>query len=246
MGRSGTTNTLRVLNAHPSVALNGEIPLSILKHFFTFLDGVDKTYGERGKLSEGWQSRKSEYMLDSFGAMSKGGTGNARKHNSADFRGHKSPRLETMFEKYEQHFGKRGPLPRYFYCARNPFDCWRSYREMPWTSYMRAEEFLEDYVASFARLKVMQEHVEGRVTVVNLDELKKAPDVFEFYEEKLFAPLGIEMPGSTMNRIEKAQEDKTPSTASKLPDEDKTTIANYPGIAEILATHFPAAISASR
>ena len=38
MGRSGTTNALRILNMHPSVMLNGEIPLSILKHFFALLD----------------------------------------------------------------------------------------------------------------------------------------------------------------------------------------------------------------
>jgi hypothetical protein len=79
MGRSGTTNALRVLNTHPSVMLNGEISLSVLKNFFALIDGVDRSYGTKDKTSAGWSTRKAEYMFESFGYLAKGGRGRQTK-----------------------------------------------------------------------------------------------------------------------------------------------------------------------
>jgi len=241
MGRSGTTNALRVLNTHPSVALNGEIPLSVMKQLFAFIEGVDRAYA-KDRRGEGWSERKREYLFDSLGPLSKSGPSQANKFNTAKFRGHKSPKLEGLFEKYELHFGSIGSLPRYFYCARNPFDCWRSYTEVTWANYADVGEFLEDYVASFARLRQMQEIAADRVAILNLDALKAAPDKLRYYRENIFSPLGLDMPESTISRIEKRDESSKPASAGEWNKADRSSIANYPGVAQILAAHFPNAI----
>lgn len=245
MGRSGTTNALRILNTHPSVALNSEIPLNVLRHFFALLDSLDRSYGNKDHLSDGWHERKAEYMFDSFGYLSKAGRGRLKKVRSAKFRGHKSPRLESLVDKYEAHFNGLGLMPRYFYCARNPFDCWRSYRAMPWSGYNRAEEFLKDYVESFSRLKQMQNVAAERVFVINLGELIDSPDILAFYREKFFSPLGLDMSDQTVSRIEKIQEERETTDLPDLSREDRNEILSYPGVAELIETRFPRAMSAS-
>ncbi|HVU22107.1 MAG TPA: sulfotransferase, partial [Rhizomicrobium sp.] len=69
MGRSGTTNALRILNMHPSVMLNGEIPLSILKHFFALLDSTENSYSDPDR-QRVWRENKAQYIFESFGYLS--------------------------------------------------------------------------------------------------------------------------------------------------------------------------------
>jgi hypothetical protein len=239
MGRSGTTNALRVLNTHPSVMLNGEISLSVLNQFFALLDGVERSYAEKDDTLEGWRKRKIDYMFESFGYLSKGGRGQLKKLPAARFRGHKTPRLETLFEKYEAHFRGSGYPPRYIYCARNPFDCWRSYKATSWNRHDGVTEFLAQYMASFERLKVMQEHADGRVFVLKLDDLIAASDAAEWYRDRLFTPLGLDMPERTRSRIREFDEEKrTSSSAPALSSEEKKAITQYPGLETLIETMF--------
>lgn len=246
MGRSGTTNALRILNTHSSVMLNGEIALNVLMRFFDLLDATDQSYGTKEHISEDWNARKAEYIFESFGYLSKSGRGRYDNATGARFRGHKTPRLETIFEKYESHLSGCGPAPRYFYCMRNPFDCWRSYRTMPWTGYSEVEDFLQGYLESFERLEQMQKKLDERLILLNLDALKKTPDIFEFYNKNIFTPLGLDMPERTVKRITKIMGDRKPSSTPELSAQDREVIASEPGIANVLETYFPNSISASR
>jgi Sulfotransferase family len=245
MPRSGTTNALQVLNTHPSVMLNSEIPLSILKHFFALLDTTENSYSEPER-KQVWRENKAQYMFDSFGYLAKGGRGRLEKAQGAKFRGHKSPRLETLFERYESHFGEIGPAPFYFYCARNPFDCWRSHRSMSWSTYETAQEFLRHYKTSFVKLQQMRETAGARVFVLNLDDLKGASDALTFYRENIFAPLGLDLPERTEKRIMKVMDKRESSAAPVLEKDEKDAIAREPGVAELLETYFPKSMSASR
>lgn len=242
MGRSGTTNALRIVNAHPQVMLNGEIPLSIQKHLFSLLDGVDRSYSGEDGLQERWSERKADYIFESFGYLSKGGRGRLVKIPEARYRGHKTPRLETLFDQYEQHFGAMGLPPRYLYCARNPFDCWRSHKAMTWNRYKTAEQFLVHYAQSFENLRRMQDRANGRVWVVNLDELKAAPDAIAWYGEKIFAPLGLDLPESINRRVDKMSKEKEASSAPPLGNEERAAIAAHPEIPAILKGMFPATV----
>jgi hypothetical protein len=240
MGRSGTTNALRVANAHPLVMMTGEIPLSLLKEFFATLDAADRVYSDK---REGWFDRKADYMFESFHYLSKDASDRRRdRRDTALFRGHKMPKLEVMFDRYEEHFASAGLTPRYFYCARNPFDCWRSYRATTWTAYKDAEAFLAHYTRSFEQLDYMRGKVGERIMVLNLDELVATGDNSAFYRDRLFAPLGLDFPEETAWRIEKMEakmtDKKRRGRGPALTDEDRAVIEAHPGIAELNETMF--------
>ena len=235
MGRSGTTNALQVANTHPSVLMTGEVPLTLLKEFFLTLDAADRVHTEK---HEGWFERKADYMFESFGYLAKGGRGRRQdRRDTALFRGHKTPRLESLFDQYEEHFASAGLTPRYFYCARNPFDCWRSYKATTWNGYRGVKDFLPQYVNSFERLDYMRDKAGERIMVLNLDELIAMGDNCAFYRDRLFAPLGLDFPEATAWRIEKMEGKKTDKKrrgrGPALSDEDRAAIEAYPGVAAL-------------
>ncbi len=171
---------------------------------------------KRTRPSKAWRARKVDYMFDSFGYLSKGGRGQLKKIPDARFRGHKTPRAENLFDRYEAHFHATGLQPRYFYCARNPFDCWRSYKQASWNSHERVESFIAQYMESFAQLAEMQRRAGERVIVLNLDDLIAAPEPMAWYREHIFAPLGLDTPNGTIQRIGKFEAAKGASGKSDL------------------------------
>lgn len=238
MGRSGTTNALRVASAHPDVMLNGEIALPVLKQFLTLIETLERSYSKKDAMRDGWYERKADYLFSSFGYLAKGGRGKLERGSTARFRGHKAPRLETLFDSYEQHFASVKLEPRYFYCARNAFDCWRSYRSMSWNGYQDVTEFLEHYMASYETLKRMQGAAGDRVFVLNLDELKASGDPIAFYRAKLFGRLGLEMPERVERKIAKFVELKKPGSHEALSDADRNAIAAHPGMRALYGEMF--------
>ncbi|HWA91720.1 MAG TPA: sulfotransferase [Rhizomicrobium sp.] len=240
MGRSGTTNALRVASAHPEIMLNGEISLAVVKQFFALLEQLERSYGKRDAMRDGWFERKADYIFSSFGYLAKGGRGKLERGSTARFRGHKAPRLETMFDSYEAHFASVGLKPRYFYCARNAFDCWRSYRNQNWNSYDAVGRFLEHYMASFETLKRIRAEVPDRVFVLNLDELKASGDPVGFYRTRLFAPLGLELPERVARKIGNFAELKKPAEHAPLDSADDRAIADYPGMRALYGEMFSA------
>jgi hypothetical protein len=235
MGRSGTTNAQRVANSHPDVMLNGEISLSVLKQFLTLLDTADRA---QRAAREAWLARKADYIFESFGYLSKDGRGKLHRRAGARYMGHKTPRLESLFDEYEAHFGSAGLKPRYFYCARNPFDCWRSYRAAEWNRY-DVQGFLAHYGKSFERLDEIKARVPGRIGVLNLDELIAMGDPVAFYREKLFEPLGLDMPERVVERVRSLSSKRT--SGERPPEigaDDRRAIEAYPGIARIHAAMF--------
>jgi hypothetical protein len=228
MGRSGTTNALRVANAHPSVMMNGEIPLPILKQFLATLDAADRAHTDT---REGWLARKADYMFESFGYLSKGGRGKLHRRATATHMGHKTPRLESLFDEYEAHFASVGLAPRYVYCARNPFDCWRSHKATSWNRY-DVTAFLAHYTASFERLSHVRSQAGSRVFVLNLDELIATDDKIAFYRDRFFASLGLDMPERAIQRIRNFSA-KSGASPPELGAEERIAIEAYPGIAAL-------------
>lgn len=245
MARSGTTNALRVLNAHPEVMLNGEISLAVLKHFFALLDGVERSYAEKDEVLAAWHARKADYILESFGYLSKGGRGQLKKIPNARFRGHKTPRAESLFDRYEAHFRAARLEPRYFYCARNPFDCWRSHKEMAWNSHETVESFIVQYAESFSQLAQMRRRAPERVFVLNLAGLTAAANPIAWYRESIFAPLGLELPEIAERRIRKMEETRPAAKDAKLSREEERAIGGHPVIAALIEEMFPAGTTAS-
>ncbi len=239
MGRSGTTNALRVLNAHPDVMLNGEIPLSVMKQFFVLLDSAGRSYAGDDAACDGWRARKLDYAFESLGYLSKGGRGQLRKIDGARFRGHKLPRGESLFDRYEAHFGGGANQPRYFYCARNPFDCWRSYKAMAWNNHETAASFAAQYLESFMQLAHMQLRAEGRVFVLNLDALIAAPNALDWHRANIFAPLDLDLPDAAAKRIGTFVRAEKSGEIPALAADEKKSIAAQPGMSAVIETMFP-------
>jgi hypothetical protein len=218
--------------------LNGEISLAVLKQFLNLLDTLERSMSKKDALRDGWYERKADYIFSSFGYLAKGGRGRLDRASTARFRGHKSPQLESLFEPYEKHFTSVGMAPLYFYCARNAFDCWRSYRAMPWNGYDDVGQFLKHYMISFETLARMQDAAPGRVFVLNLDELKASADPIAFYRDKLFGRLGLTMPERVARRIANLAEQKRPSAHDALSEADRRTIAGHRGMRALYREKF--------
>jgi hypothetical protein len=244
MGRSGTTNAMRVASAHPEIMLNGEIQLSVIKQFLALLEALEHSYGKRAAMNDGWFERKADYMFSSFGFLAKRGRGKLERGSMARFRGHKAPRLETLFDSYEAHFASVGMQPRYFYCARNAFDCWRSYRGQSWNAYETVGDFLHHYMASFETLERMQAAAPGRVIVLNLDEMKASGDATQFYRERMFAALGLDLPERVARKIATfAQMKKQTAGPAPIGDGDRSAIAGHPGMRALHGAFFAPYVS---
>jgi len=220
--------------------LNGEVPLSVLKQFFALLEATDRYCTDNQGTAEAWNSRKAEYMVESFGYLAKSGRGRLEKGQRARFRGHKTPRLESLFSSYEAHFQSVGLKPHYFYCARNPFDCWRSTKVFSWSTARNLEEFLKHYTTSFETLRHMQQTAGERVSVLKLDELIAEADPLAWYREKIFARLNLDMPEKATKRLEKLNADRKKSDAPGITADERKIIAAYPGIASLMDTLFAA------
>jgi hypothetical protein len=229
MGRSGTTNALHVLNAHPAVLLSGEVSLAVLKQFLGLLDTLERSYNTREATLDGWFARKGDYMLESFGYLAKGGRGKLHKRINAQYMGHKTPRLETLFDEYEKHFAAAQMTPRWFYCVRNPFDCWRSYKATSWSSYENVGQFLAQYLQSLEKLRAMQEAAAGRVFVLDLDALKAVQDKLAFYRARMFEPLGLAMPERMQRRLGNISAQKEAAAGpAALSGDDRRQIEDHP------------------
>ncbi|MBV9993554.1 MAG: sulfotransferase [Alphaproteobacteria bacterium] len=239
MGRSGTTNALRVLNTHPEIMLDGEISLSILSKLMALLEAADRSFEKNEARNDGWLARKSEYIYSSFGHLAKAGPGRPRKRSRARFLGHKSPQLENLFDQYEAQFATVGAAPRYVYCARNAFDCWTSYKTMPWNPYKSVGAFLNHYAASYAALDRMLERAPGRVSVMNLDALIASRDPIAFYRATLFEPLGLNLPARSIEAIADIHSAKERTSAARdLDAAERAAIENHPAVRERHAAMF--------
>ena len=238
MGRSGTTNALRVASAHPQVMLNGEIALPVLKQFLALIDALERSMSRKDAMRDGWYERKADYIFSSFGYLAKGGRGKLERGSVARFRGHKSPRLETLFDSYEAHFASVKMKPRWFYCARNAFDCWRSYRSQSWNGYDDVGQFLKHYMASYEMLKRIQDAAADRVFVLNLDELKACGDPVGYYRDKLFGRLGLDLPERVERKIARFAELKKPASHEALSDADRKAIAGHSGMRALYGEMF--------
>jgi hypothetical protein len=150
-----------------------------------------------------------------------------------------------LFERYETHFAFTGLAPRYFYCARNPFDCWRSYGTTEWNGYKTVQEFLAHYMESFGHWQNMQRRAEGRVHLLKLDDLIAATEPLAWYRRNIFDPLELEIPEPAARRITKLADDIGPKVPSKALDPaDRRAIADHPGVAALVEELFPNSVAA--
>lgn len=234
MGRSGTRMCANILNNSSLVELQGEIGGPAGTRLVTWL--------EAARLQRRNDNHAETYNL-ARAAFRLGNRGDGRERPGVLWFGHKTPRHERHFRRYEVIFDDPDNRPIYVYCFRNPFDVWRSYRAMPWNKFRTVEDFLKAWLRSVRMYEIMAEAAPGRVIVFNLDEMLRAGDWSAYLTPRLFEPLQI--PASSFSRpVQKLSNsnsalNKTGARPEPISDADRLVIAGHPEARRVIARHFP-------
>ena len=172
-----------------------------------------------------------------------GSAGRPLVRDNAVWFGHKTPRHERHFKRYEAIFDDPDNRAIYVYCLRNPFDVWRSYRAMPWNKFKTVDEFLGAWLRSVRMYHAMAAKAPGRVLMFNLDAMLRAPDWMVYLRPTIFGPLEIH-PDSFRRPLNglgntNSAERKHGAKPEPLSDHDRKVIASHPETRRIIETYFP-------
>lgn len=234
MGRSGTRMCANILSNSDAVELQGEIGDPAAARMIDWLEAI--------RHQRGPDDRARVYGLAR--ATFKGAaSGRLIERPQARWFGHKTPRHERYFARYEAVFDDPARPAHYVYCLRNPFHTWRSYRVMPWNGFKDVRAFLDAWVRSVQMYEAMRGAAPGRVLAFNLDDMIRAPDRTDWLKPNLLDPLEIS-DGSFRKPLETLRNSN--SAAAKLgaePDEpppaDMARIAANRAAMEKVRLYFP-------
>jgi len=187
--RSGTWMCAHLLANSPEVELQGEMPRG--DEVLAFLEGMKAHYaGQPADRRARWEAKAHELAFDVFAGVS--ATASARRPG-ARYAGHKTPRHERWFDRYEALFDHPAARPRHVYCLRNPWAVWRSHRVMPWNRLERVEDFIRAWTGSVGCWERMHDRAGERALLFRLDEMTADPaQAGAVVERTLLAPLGLD------------------------------------------------------
>lgn len=234
MGRSGTRMCANILGNSSLVELQGEIGGPVGTKLVAWLEAVRSQ-----KRADGHQCL---YRL-ARAAFRDSSPGRPLDRPAARWFGHKTPRHERHFDRYERIFDQADRQAMYVYCLRNPFHVWRSYRAMPWNKFKDVDSFLAAWVKSVQIFERMRTEAPGRVLLFNLDDMLRAPDRLEWLRPTLLDPLAISpttfrRPVETLENSNSAAR-KVGAPPAELPPADQARIASDPEAARIVRAYFP-------
>lgn len=241
MGRSGTRYFADILSSHPSVLLHGEIPHSATAKFFSLLDVLDKEHSRDKARERKWKERKGGFIFDAFSGMAMGGGG---ERSGYIYVGHKTPRSEKFFTLYERHFSSTGMTPLFFYCIRNPFDVWASYKNMPWNTFSGVGDFIDAYVNSYAQYERSVDVAKGRVQLLNLDAYTRDDAPSEFLKKYVFSHLDLNVDdrfieGLLSKENRNSSENFLGRGVADNPVQECREIESNAGMVRVVNKHFP-------
>lgn len=234
MGRSGTRMCANILNNSEDVELQGEIGGPAGTRLLAWLEALHSQRREEDPEAAYARARA---------AFRIGASGASVDRPDARWFGHKTPRHERHFRRYETLFSDPENRPVYVYCIRNPFDVWRSYQAMPWNKFETVTAFLPAWIRSVHLYEGMRGAAESRVHLFNLDRMLAAPDWMTYLGPELFEPLDISpqtfrQPVQSLRNTNSAER-----KAGKIPDPiseaDRGAIAGHPEVRRIASEHFP-------
>ena len=234
MGRSGTRMCANILNNSQAVELQGEIGGPAGTKMMAWLEAI--------RLQRGDADHERMYRL-ARSAFRDSAASRPLERPEARWFGHKTPRHERHFRRYEVVFSDPACPAHYVYCLRNPFHVWRSYRAMPWNKFKDVRAFLEAWNRSVHMYENMLQVAPGRVLTFNLDEMIRAADRMEWLRPNLLEPLGVSE--ATFRKPVEALRNSN-SAANKLgmeptdpPATDMAQIAADRAAADAVRAYFP-------
>ena len=234
MGRSGTRMCANILNNSRDVELQGEIGGAVGSKMMAWLASVATQK----------QPPEPVRMYGLARAAFRDSTPSRPMVRSrARWFGHKTPRHERHFARYEAIFSDPSRQPHYVYCLRNPFHVWRSYRIMPWNKFKTVGAFLEAWIRSVQTYERMIHQAPGRVHLFNLDDMVRAPDLLTWIEANLLDQLEL-TPDGFRRDIDKLENSNSASNKLGLkpsppPVSDMIQIAVDREAARMVRAYFP-------
>lgn len=234
MGRSGTRMCANILTNSKLVELQGELGGPAGTRLLAWLEAARAQAGESASASI-YEKTRQAFRLAAAGKPS--------ERPQALWFGHKTPRHERHFRRYEAIFDDPDNQATYVYCMRNPFDVWRSYRAMPWNKFETVRDFLTSWTRSVATYEMMVATAPDRVLLFNLDQMVRSEDWSDHLGPALFDPLGLPAssfirPVQTLRNSNSALS-KTGTTPAPIGEADRRAIADDPVVRRIAQTHFP-------
>jgi len=234
MGRSGTRMCANILTNSALVELQGELGGPAGTRLLAWLETARIQRGEGASAATYEQARQ---------AFRIGASGKPAERSDAVWFGHKTPRHERHFRRYEIIFDDPDNRPTYVYCIRNPFDVWRSYQAMPWNKFSTVDEFLKAWLRSVSTYEMIAAQAPGRIFVFNLDEMVRASEWTDYLQPALFDPLSLsedsfQKPVQTI-RNSNSSLNKTGAKPEPISEADRHTIADNLDVRRIATEHFP-------
>lgn len=227
----------QLLSASPEIELQGELRMP--DETLSWLLKIKAHHEERSP-TEHWQAKAYDLAFDVFAGVSR-----ARRavKPGAKWRGHKTPRQERFFHRYEALFDRPGAEPHYVYCLRNPWSVWRSLKVMSWNKIRDADQFTELWTQSIRQFEEMMEQAPGRVHLFHLESFIAAEDKAAFARTHLYTPLALDE--SRLKRIADEQGNNNAATvkAGRSPEPltpaEEARIGRDPEVRRALESFFP-------
>ena len=185
--RSGTLTCAQALGLSPDVELQGE--MGAPDQTIAYLEALKAWHGAHGARGAPWADKSYDVIFDVIAGAA---PGRRIVRPGARYRGHKTPRHERYFDRYEALFDRPDQQARYVYCLREPWAVWRSLKGMAWNSFRDAGAFTLAWVKSVETWERMAAAAPDRVLLFRLDDFAAAPDSDAFVREALLAPLGLD------------------------------------------------------
>lgn len=239
--RSGTLTCAQALGLSPEVELQGE--MGAPDQTIAYLETLKSWHGSHGARGEAWFDKSYDVMFDVIAGAA---PGRRIVRPDALYRGHKTPRHERYFKRYEALFDRPDQRARYVYCLREPWAVWRSLKIMSWNSFRDVGAFTRAWVKSVETYEAMAAAAPGRVLLFRLDDFAVAPDPDAFVRETLLAPLGLN-PARLMRAVtELGNNNAATVKAGRAPEplfqDEIDRIARAPGVRRALADFLPTSV----
>lgn len=240
MPRSGTRNFADLINQHPGISLQGEVPNPIMKRLIDIADRLDDANINKAHRNERWKNRKAWFFYLNFALMNKGVPSDF--NGDEVFIGHKTPSSENFIEAYEKHFLDAGVKPVYFYCLRHPCEVWKSLKNMSWNKISSVDQFVEKYKRSYANFERAFRSESIDIHLLNLNDYISSESKPDYLRDKVFHRLGLELPIALETTGEVFNRNSSQRAVGKAPDSidkyDRKRIEEDDKISDIINIHF--------
>lgn len=232
--RAGTRQTTDILNLHPKVQLQGEIPAKIVSSVAKLVNQVDVAH-EGTQYDASYQKRRQEFIFDMLRHVCKSKPLAPAWDWGRPHLGFKKPYLESEKRSLEMLFGRMGRI-RFVFCLR---DVGENYLSMSSAFGTEAEQHARRTVRALRYWHRLVNDSAYTVVPMYLSDFVSASDRGEWVAQNLFEPLEIDVTIDQARAMvtKTKNKNKTPDELRRreISDEDRAKLRDFPNLLDELA-----------